>query len=261
MIITTAFDEADLLVSKARQLSLETGIPYYPRRKKSLKFFLDQICSQVLVMNFRRGLSYFERTDEEVFFHPNMAFHRIKQLNSGQKDSLVTACKLEAGMTFFDGTLGLASDSLVASYVVGESGKVMSVEKSFPLFLVLKEGLSFFASQNPMWAPPIRRLNIENADNFHYLQHCESESFDVVYFDFMFNTPVPGSKGIQVISPLASRDALTKNHVIEALRVAKQRVVVKASYGDNQLKALGFEVKKTNQKRHFFYAVIEKYSE
>jgi len=257
MIITTAFDATDFLVAKAKQLSLETKIPYYPRQKKSLKFLLDQVCSQVLVMNFRRGLSYFERADEEVFFHPNMAFHRIKQLNQGQKDSLVTACQLAAGMTFFDGTLGLASDSLVASYVVGEAGKVTSVEKSLPLSLVLKEGLSFFESQNPKWTPIIRRLNIKHADNLHYLRQCENESYDVVYFDFMFNNSVPGSKGIQVISSVAIRDVLTKNHVIEALRVAKQRVVVKSSYGDNSLTALGFEVKK-NQKRHFFYAVIEK---
>lgn len=55
--------------------------------------------------------------------------HRIKQLERGQKDSLITACQLESGMTFLDCNLGLASDTLVANYVVGQTGEVVSLEK------------------------------------------------------------------------------------------------------------------------------------
>ena len=209
------------------------------------------------MVNNHRGLSYYEQ-DKEVFFHPNMAILRIKQLEKGQKDSLVTACKLKQGMTFFDGTLGLASDSLVASFVVGSQGHVVSVEKSFPLYVVVKEGLCHYLNQNPLWEPLMGRLNIKKADNLDYLRNCDSCSYDVVYFDFMFNRPVEGSNGIQIISSLAMRDTLTEEHVVEALRVAKQRVVVKSSYGNDSLESLGFKIEKVNQKRHFYYAVLEK---
>ena len=78
------------------------------------------------------------------------------------------------------------------------------------------------------------------------------------YFDFMFNRAVESSHGIKVIKPIVSYDVMTKEHVLEALRVAKQRVVVKSSYGNQIIKELGFSITRENQKRHFFYGVIEK---
>ena len=257
MIVTTAFDSEENQISKAKNLASELNLSYYPRHKKSIRFLLENISTKIFVVNKFRGLSYYEDNETEVFFHPNMAFLRIKQLKSGQNDSFVAACQLKEGMAFFDGTLGLGSDSLVASFVVGNRGKVVSVEKSFPLATVVKEGLKFYENNHPIWKPIIGHLNIENKDNLDYLKTCPDKSFDVVYFDFMFNKPVEGSKGIKVISSLAVRDVITKEHVVEAIRVSRKRVVVKSGYGDDILDELGFKMDKKNQKRHFFYGVIE----
>jgi len=257
MIITTAIDAMEEQVIEAKRLASELNITYHPRKKQSINFLLMNISKNLFVINKHRGLSYYEENETEIFFHPNMAFHRIKQLEREQNDSLVTACHLKEGMTFFDGTLGLGSDTLVASFVVGQTGKVVSVEKSFPLSVVIKEGLKFFAAKNLPWKPLIDALEIKNQDNLLYLQNCPANSFDVVYFDFMFNRPVEASKGIQVISSLAVRDVITEAHVTEAIRVAKHRVVVKSSYGTKLIEDLGFKIEKKNQKRHFFYGVIE----
>ena len=81
---------------------------------------------------------------------------------------------------------------------------------------------------------------------------------DIVYFDFMFNQSIESSHGIKIIKPIVSYDVMTEEHVQEALRVAKERVVVKSSYGNHQLGKLGFQIDRQNQKRHFFYGVIEK---
>ena len=237
MIVTTAFDETEELVQRAEQLASSLAIPYVARRKKTVKSLLDSLDSQLFVVNNQRGLSYYEKGQDEVFFHPNMAMHRIKQLERGQSDSLVTACKLEAGMSFLDCTLGLASDTLVANYQVGSSGKVVSLEKSFPLFVLVREGL--------------------HADNLDYLRTCEDNAFDVVYFDFMFHHTVESSQGIKIIKPIVSYDVMTPEHVKEAMRVAKQRVVVKSSYKNPMIEPLGFTILRQNQKRHFFYGVIE----
>lgn len=257
MIITTAFNELEEHVVKAQSLALQLGVRYYPRQKKTINNLLATTKSPVLVVNSNRGLSYYERADEEVFFHPNMAFHRIKQLAISGEDSFVSACKLKPGMTFFDGTFGLGSDSLVASYVVGKAGDVVAVEKSLPLWIIVSEGLNFYAQQNPLWAPLIQRLKVRQADNLDYLRQCDPGSFDVIYFDFMFARPVEVSTGIGVIKPLAIYDIITKEHVKVAQRVAKERVVVKASYPKKTLAELGFKIEKANQRRHFFYATLE----
>ena len=166
MIITTAFDETEALVSQASTLSKKLNIPFYSRHK----YLLEHVDSDIFVVNNQRGLSYYKKGQEEVFFQPNMAMHRIKQLERGQKDSLITACQLESGMTFLDCNLGLASDTLVANYVVGQTGEVVSLEKSFPLSVIVKEGLSYYVQhEKPEWSSLINRIQIRNEDNLEYL--------------------------------------------------------------------------------------------
>ena len=258
MIVTTAFDETAELVQRAKRLADDLSIPFVPRRKKTVKSLLDSLDSQLFVVNNQRGLSYYEKGQEEVFFHPNMAMHRIKQLERGQTDSLVTACGLKEGMSFLDCTLGLASDTLVANYQVGPQGKVVSLEKSFPLFVLVREGLTYFAAyEKPEWKALIDRVSLVRADNLDYLRTCENDAFDVVYFDFMFHHSVESSQGIKVIKPVVAYDVMTEDHVKEAIRVAKKRVVVKSGYKNPIIEKLGFTISRQNQKRHFFYFFIE----
>ncbi len=95
------------------------------------------------------------------------------------------------------------------------------------------------------------------ADNLDYLRTCENDAFDVVYFDFMFHHSVESSQGIKVIKPVVAYDVMTEDHVKEAIRVAKKRVVVKSGYKNPIIEKLGFTISRQNQKRHFFYGVIE----
>lgn len=261
MIITTAFDETEELIAKAKELSESLNVPYIARNKKTVKYLLEHVDAHIFVVNNQRGLSYYEKGHEEIFFHPNMAMHRIKQIKNGQSDSLVTACKLKEGMTFLDCTLGLASDTLVANYVTTSTGKVISLEKSFPLSVLVTEGLQYYAiHEKPEWKSIIDQVTIINTDNLEYLKQCADNFVDVVYFDFMFDQSIESSHGIKVIKPVVSYDVMTKEHVQEAVRVAKQRVVVKSSYGNYSVSELGFTIERQNQKRHFFYGVIEKSS-
>ena len=259
MIVTTASNETQSLTDKARRLSAKYQIEYYPRKKeaKSLAYMLENIDPQIFVVNNMRGVSYYERGKDEAFFHPNMAFQRIINLKKGGKDSMAEACKLEPGMSFFDGTLGLAADSLVASYIVGG---ITAAEKSLTMFILAKEGLKFYAEQHPEWSKIIGRINIKNIDNLDFMRKCETQSFDILYFDFMFGKPVTESDGIQVIRNLACYDKITAGHVHEAFRVAKKRVVVKSDgNGIKELLQLGFITEKEYQRKKFYYAVLSKY--
>ena len=160
-------------------------------------------------------------------------------------------------MTLFDGTLGLASDALVAAYVVGETGKVMGTERSMPLYALTSYGLKFYQEQHPQWEPLIRRMEIWNGDNLEYLRGLADDSIDVVYFDFMFEETVTRSAGIQVIKSVTVGDVLTADHVKEAVRVARRRVVAKSGYSGTSLQELGFEVRKNHKRRNFYFGVID----
>lgn len=107
------------------------------------------------------------------------------------------------------------------------------------------------------WQALIDQVSLVHADNLDYLRTCEDNAFDVVYFDFMFHHTVESSQGIKIIKPIVSYDVMTPEHVKEAMRVAKQRVVVKSSYKNPMIEPLGFTILRQNQKRHFFYGVIE----
>ena len=253
MIITTSND-ADCLIEKARKLSAEYGIEYRVRGEKSLAWLFETADPQVLVVNHSRGLSYYEEGRGEAFYHPNMAFHRIRLLQNGGRDTLASVCGLEPGMTFFDGTLGLASDALIASCVTGEGGCVTGVEKSFPIYLLVKEGLRFYAEQHPEMEPLVRRLQILHADSLDVLRACGDNRYDILYFDFMFQRPVHKSFGIEVIRDYASYDTITAECVEEAKRVAGKRVIVKTdSTGMRMLSEMGFLCLKAKSRGDFYY--------
>ncbi len=123
---------------------------------------------------------------------------------------------------------------------------------------MVREGLTYFAAyEKPEWKALIDRVSLVRADNLDYLRTCENDAFDVVYFDFMFHHSVESSQGIKVIKPVVAYDVMTEDHVKEAIRVAKKRVVVKSGYKNPIIEKLGFTISRQNQKRHFFYGVIE----
>ncbi len=99
MVVTTSPKEADLSVEKAISMGTEYGLRYVSRRNKSIEYFLDNVDPQVFVVNDSHGLSYYEKGKNEAFFHPNMAFLRIKSLKKGGKNSLMEVCGLHTGMS------------------------------------------------------------------------------------------------------------------------------------------------------------------
>ncbi len=256
MIITTSSKD-ERLIEKALRLSETYGIPYRVRGEKSLAYLFETEDPQVFVVNHKRGLSYYEPGKTEAFYHPNMAFQRLKVLRSGGMDCLTTVCGLERGMTFLDGTLGLASDALIAAHVVGETGTVIGVEKSLPLSILVREGLAFHAERESEMQSVLGRMELHHGDNLEFLRSRPAGSADIVYFDFMFHRPVTTSFGIETIRDYAVYDVLTDGHITEAVRVARKRVVVKTDlHGCRALTEKGFVCRKQTS-RNVFYMGME----
>ncbi|MDD4657946.1 MAG: class I SAM-dependent methyltransferase [Eubacteriales bacterium] len=222
MLVTTARKPSKATEAEAREIAAAHGIPCLPRGNRNLESLLREF-NTVLVLS-DRGLSCFT-PGGELFFHPNMAAVRIRLLRQGKEDKMLDICELTPGDSFLDCTAGLCSDSLVAKYQVGEKGRVLSLEQSLPIYLVMLHGLK--NANPPRFRELARGIELVHADFRSYLQQLPPRSFDVVYFDPMFDVPVLEASSLMPLRPLACDKPLTPGDIDLAARVARRRVVVK----------------------------------
>lgn len=196
-------------------------------------------------------------SDGELFFHPNTAHLRIKNLRGGAGDRLIDALKISSGSTVLDCTLGLGSDAIVESFVAGAAGKVVALEINPLIAEVVSCGLKNFSDDSPHILEAMRRVEVINADCAEFLKTCPNNSFDVVYFDPMFRRPIKKSSGLNSIRPLADNRPLTLENIREARRVAKYRVVMKEHSGSIEFERLGFKVLSGGKYSSVAFGVID----
>lgn len=158
-------------------------------------------------------------------YHPSMAVLRILELERGGQDNLVAALGLEQGMRVFDGTLGLAADAAVCSYAVGSTGQVVGTEASPLLAFLLQQGLQHYKVKDIQAQEALRRIQVVSDLAKNYLQTQPADSFDVCYFDPMFQHPTKNSPAMDGLRPVAHHAALDEETIGEALRVAPKLVI------------------------------------
>lgn len=100
-------------------------------------------------------------------------------------------------MTVLDCTLGMASDSIVASYIVGESGKVTGLEGNEYMAYIMENGLKTWSSSVSEIDEAMQRIDVKQTEHYAFLKQCEDNSYDVVYLDPMFEETVIESDGIK----------------------------------------------------------------
>ncbi|MCH1627368.1 class I SAM-dependent methyltransferase [Ferdinandcohnia quinoae] len=256
MIVTTAGRTNVDMIELAKKVSTELGISYIHREKRAIKQMQTDIHEDVLVVGKNRIEIHPIHSDEPLFFHPNSSMFRIKRLMRGDYDPFIQVSGLQKGDTLLDCTLGLGSDSIVASYFVGETGRVTAIEGNKYLYYLLKIGLL-------SWDSGILPINIAMAniqvkhDNYiNYLKHCPDNSYDVVYFDPMFEETIEESDGIRGLRKFAIKGKLSMEVINEAKRVARNRIVLKDHWKNNQFEKLGFTVFKRKTAK-FHFGVIE----
>jgi len=193
----------------------------------------------------------------ELFFHPSTAHLRIKNLRQGLGDRLIDAAKISAGMKILDCTLGLGSDAIVESFVVGESGKVVALEINPVLAEIVRHGMKNFSADNEKILSAMRRVEIITADYFVFLKSAETNSFDAVYFDPMFRHAITKSSGINPIRPIANKNPVTVEAVREACRVAKNFVVLKENSRSLEFDRLGFKIAEGGKYSSISFGIID----
>ncbi|WP_163100919.1 class I SAM-dependent methyltransferase [Peribacillus alkalitolerans] len=259
MIVTTAGRTNEEWTNIAKVVAKDLQCSFQKRNKQSVKAMIERFQDDVLVIGKQRFELYNRDHTEPFFFHPNMAVVRIKRLMQGEVDPMLDAMGLSSGMSLLDCTMGLGSDSIVASYIVGNAGHVSAVEANPFMAYLVNWGLKTWDSEGIQLADSMKRIRVVDANHYDFLKEQEDNSFDVVYFDPMFNETIQESKGIRPLTGWAEFIDLTPESIHEALRVAKVRVVLKDHYQSPRFKRHGFQqiIRKTALFHYGFINVKE----
>jgi len=87
-----------------------------------------------------------------------------------------------------------------------------------------------------------RRIEVHWGEHSEYLKHIPSRSVNVVYFDPMFRQTCKQSDSILPLHQWSVHNPLDHGAVIEACRVAQNRVVLKERKNSSEFRRLGFDI-------------------
>ena len=256
-IVTTARKPTPEVARLAEEISLKLGGKSVTREDFSFDALKKLHGADNILLVKKNSISVVTG-DGELFFHPNTAHLRIKNLRAGDGDRLIDALKISDGSTVLDCTLGLGSDAIVESFVAGVTGKVVALEINPLIAEIVRRGLKTFSDDSEHVLRAMRRVEVVNVAAENFLPTCADNSFDVVYFDPMFRRPVKKSSGLNAIRPLADKNPLTPEIVREAVRVAKFRVVMKEHRGSDEFARLGFALVDGGRYSSVSFGVIAK---
>jgi Putative SAM-dependent methyltransferase len=257
MFVTTAGRTNQQMIEKAIESAKHLEVPYIPRQKKSIHRLQKETNSECIVVGKERLELFHKDAAQPFFFHPNSAMFRIKRLARGEHDPFAEASQLTNGMTFLDCTLGLASDSIVASFLVGDEGAVTGTEGQKILAYIVREGLKSWDSEFPIMNDAMARIKVIHSRAIDYLNTLPDNSIDCVYFDPMFENSILESDGIKALGRFALYEDLTKVTIEEALRVSKGRILLKDHYKSVRFEQYGFHVFRRKTAK-FHFGIIDK---
>jgi len=257
LAVTTSLRPTREQVITATELARKFNVPFKDRDGLSLKTLASNLNIPGLLVVSSLKISYVSG-QQEFFFHPGLARLRIKGLKYGKTDQMIRAMSLKEGETLLDCTMGLGSDAVVASYVSGGTGKVVGLESSTVIAVLVEHGLQTYCDPENDIAMSMRRVKVFNIDHINYLSGLDAGSYDIVYFDPMFRYPRHKSPSINAMRNLANPEPVKRETIEKALRVARKRVVMKERRNSPEFKRLGFNEFVGGKYGPVAYGVIER---
>jgi 16S rRNA G966 N2-methylase RsmD len=264
MLVSTAYSPNQEMLERAEHFAQHFNAHYLERGKDSLATLFKRaetahFTDERLLIITKVGLKlyYYTNLTKPFYFHPSMGLVRINRLQKGADDPLVKLAQLKAGDSFLDCTLGIGADALVAAYAVGQTGKVVAIESDFAIATLVDNSLRHGYNIPVDIFLNLAQIKVIHKDNALLLRELPANNFDVVYFDPMFLPPV--DKSVSAINPLlyfADYRKLEPETVIEAIRIARRMVILKADRKSPEFKRLGF--KEQLRSANFSYGTIMK---
>lgn len=255
MFLTTAGRTDQESIECACQIANELNIPFIQRRKRSIHAIqIAENGDDCIVYGKNRMELHRFGGEEPFFFHPNLAMVRIKRMLNGESDPYLVAGDIREGSTVLDCTLGLGADAIVASFAVGESGKVVALEDNRFIAYLVARGLQTWEDGDDRILQTMRRIEVKQIHHYEALVQMEDSSVDVVYFDPLFEESILESNGIRQLTHIAATHSLSKKIIQEAKRVGRKRVVLKDHFRSPRFEQFGFTVyKRKTAKFHYGY--------
>lgn len=227
------------LTEEALQLAKELQIPILERRNMGLPKLLTEHQLEGLLVEEKGELIAYWTDGTSLSFHPGMAVPRIKQMQNGRTDILISAAKIHPGDQILDCTMGMANDAIVMAFAAGETGRVVALESSPLIYAVTRYGLQGLSSNSCNLKYVMERIFPMHCDYTKYLSCQQENSYDIIYLDPMFEKPVMASSGISVLRREANYMPLHQETLDLACKISRRCVVVKHRAGT--LRALRFD--------------------
>ncbi|MDF2683367.1 MAG: hypothetical protein K0R47_4557 [Brevibacillus sp.] len=240
MIITTGLEPCLETLYHATELAKRFGLDVVKRGDLSLKEIRRRHGDEEVLVVSALGARLEVPGKKPFFFHPNTSAFRIKRLVRGDTDTMLVACQIQPGDRVLDATMGLGADSIVFAHATGEDGHVLGIESEEVLAILVEDGFQHWSSDDLALEQAMRRIEVRCGNHLDVLKGMSDRSFDVVYFDPMFEMTVQSSTGIAGVREYANPEALHEEAVSEALRVAKKRVVLKEGKTGRMYERFGF---------------------
>lgn len=239
MLVTTAAGSPGVTERHARALADELGARFAARDGRTLSHLMKTAGDPEIFVAYDKEVRFKHKDGPFLFFHPSMAMIRVKRLIAGEQDAMLNAGRVAPGDRVIDCTMGLASDAIVYSYAVGETGAVTAVESELIPFILAREGLLAYECGFPSLESAMRRIQPVHEDHLGYLRKQPDNSADIVYFDPMFRKAEAGSS-IEPLRGMANPGALRPEAVEQAKRIARKTVVMKEHNRSGEFERLGF---------------------
>jgi 16S rRNA (guanine1516-N2)-methyltransferase len=256
MFITTAQQPNSTISLNAKKLAQELSCSYIHRGTSTLSQLKKKLGDDEILLVGNEGLKFVNKENPTLFFHPNLSHIRITSLLKGKKDRLIAVSNIREGDTVLDCTMGLATDSIVLSFALGNSGKIITIESETILYILAEEGLKNYVSSVREINEAMRRVTTIHADHLEYMRSLPDKSFDVVYFDPMFRRPAK-TIALTPLRSIANMSAITKEAIIEAKRIARKKIVMKENKNSEEFERLGFRLQNHTADSKVDYGVIE----
>ncbi len=216
----------------------EVGLPFVERKGQSISQIKKNYNAEGVIV-WQEGGPILHIGGQKFFYHPSMAKNRIAIFRKkGLLDPLIEALDLTNGDKVLDCTLGLGADAAVIAYF-NPNGYIAGLESSFIIANIIKWGMKLYSSELTWLNEAIKRIEVIKVEHLSYLQSLPDNSFDLVYFDPMFRTPLLKSEPLSPLRLLANPKPLSSATVNEACRVARKRVVIKELAGNQEFSRLG----------------------
>lgn len=260
LFVTTAMSPSPEMRTRADALAHELNATTLSRRVGGMtKLWAKRPAATIALVVQSDRLVLMHRSGVEMFYHPNMAFLRLGNVLRGSPDTLLSAADLAPGDSVLDCTLGYASEAILCAHVVGETGEVHGIEAVPELGIVVREGLQTVETAQTKLNDAMRRVRVVHLGNhLDYLRACPTYRYDVICFDPFFDETLEGSEQFAPIRSFGDSSPLSPEAVEEARRIARRRILVKATRRSPLLETLGIAERYESRGGKVVYGVLRK---